>query len=292
MSARICLVCESATPIERLHVFGTHTVERCQICGLEFLHPQPEVADLHAVYDEQYFRSGDSQARGYDLYEADQENLLKTFRRRFTALAAHFKEPRHCSLLDVGCALGYFLAVAAEAGWDARGVEISAWAATAARRRFGLDVRQGSLAAVEFPPSRFDLITLWDVLEHLPDPRGALTRCHELLKPKGYLALSTPNTAGLLRKLTGRRWVEYKIPEHLYFFDPATIRALLAKSGFRPLSIRSEGKYVDLGFLLKRLAEAHPLLAPLRFLANLPGSGRLSFYVNATNLMLVIAQKA
>ena len=131
------------------------------------------------------------------------------------------------------------------------------------------------------------------MLEHLPDPRGALRCCYELLKEEGYLALTTPNTGGLLRKLTGRNWVEYKkIPEHLYFFNPSTIHTLLEKSRFRPLSICSEGKYVSLAFLLKRLAEARPLLSPIRSLTHLPGLRHLSFYINATNIMLVIAQKA
>lgn len=289
--SRVCLLCERATPSDHLYTFGSHAVQRCRRCGLEFLHPQPAPAELGALYDVRYFASGASAARGYERYEADEANLRKTFRRRLRRLAARIPASAR-RLLDVGCALGYSLAVAAESGWDARGVEMSAWAAAEARRRFGLDVRQGSLDTVDFPPATFDLITLWDVLEHLADPREGLRRCHELLKPDGHLALTTPNTAGLLRKLTGRRWVEYKIPEHLYFFDPATMRTLLEKSGFHPLSIRSEGKYVGLAFLLQRLARANPLLAPLRVLALLPGLRRLSLYVNATNTMLVVARKA
>lgn len=293
MGKQTCLLCECATPIEQLYVFGSYTVQRCRKCGLEFLYPQPEPTDLPQLYDKGYFCSGNSQIRGYNLYEADEANLRKTFHRRLTALAGYFPGPAPRRVLDVGCALGYFLAVAAEAGWEVKGVEISAWAAAEARRRFGLDVRQGSVETVELPPATFDLIAMWDVLEHLSDPRGALRCCYELLQEGGYLALTTPNAGGLLRKLTGRNWVEYKkIPEHLYFFNSATIRALLEKSGFMPLSIRSEGKYVSLAFFLKRLAEALPLFFPLRFLVHLPGLPRLSFYVNATNIMLVIAQKA
>lgn len=292
MSIRPCLLCERPTPTDPLYAFGRYTVERCRQCGLEFLHPQPERADLPALYDERYFASAASRARGYDCYRADQANLRKTFRRRLGALASRFPASAPRRLLDVGCALGDFLAASAEAGWEAHGLEISAWAVAEARGRSGLDVRQGTLETAEFPPATFDLITMWDVLEHLPDPRHALGRCHELLRAGGYVALTTPNTGGLLRKVAGRRWVEYKIPEHLYFFDSATIRALLEQHRFRPFSVRSEGKYVSLAFLLTRVAEANPLLAPLRLLARLPGLGHLSLYVNATNTMLVIAQKA
>ena len=124
----------------------------------------------------------------------------------------------------------------------------------------------------------------WEMLSRLSEHT---TMLYELLKEGGYLALTTPNTGGLLRKLTGHNWVEYKkIPEHLYFFNFTTIHALLEKSGFLPLSIRSEGKYVSLAFLIKRVAEAHPLLSPVRFLVHFPGLRRLSFYVNATNIML------
>lgn len=286
-----CLLCERPTPGEEVYAFGPYVLRRCQQCGLEFLDPRPSPGDLPSLYDERYFCSADSETRGYDCYEADRVNLLKTFRRRLRALTRHFAGSVPRRLLDVGCALGDFLALAAEAGWEVSGVEISEWAAAEARRRFGLDVRQGGLDTVDFPAATFDLITMWDVLEHLPDPRRAVRRCHDLLKAGGVLALTTPNTGGLLRKLTGRNWVEYKIPEHLYFFNPATIAALLAKSGFRPLTIRSEGKYVSAAFLAKRLAEATPLLAPLRPLADRPRLQRLSLYVNATNTMLVIARK-
>lgn len=287
-----CLLCERPTASEEVCTFGRYALRRCRQCGLEFLDPQPSPADLPSLYDERYFSSADSGIKGYDCYEADRLNLLKTFRRRLRALTRHVAGSASRRLLDVGCALGYFLAVAAEAGWEVSGVEISEWAAREARRSLGLDVRQGSLDTVDFPAATFDLITMWDVLEHLPDPGRAVRRCHELLKAGGVLALTTPNPGGLLRRLTGRNWVEYKIPEHLYFFNPATIAALLSRSGLRPLTTRSEGKYVSAAFLARRLAEATPLLAPLRFLADRPWFQRLSLYVNATNTMLVIARKA
>jgi SAM-dependent methyltransferase len=292
MGEQSCFLCERVTPIEQLYVFGSYTVQRCRRCSLEFLHPQPEIAELSQLYDKGYFCSEDSQTRGYDLYEAEEANLRKTFRRRLAVLSDYLPGQAPRRVLDVGCALGYFLAVAAEGGWEAKGVEISAWAAAEARRRFGLAVQQGGVETADFPPATFDLITMWDVLEHLPNPRNTLLHCHELLKEGGYLALTTPNTGGLLRKLTNRNWVEYKkIPEHLYFFNPSTIRTLLEKSGFLPISIRSKGKYVNLAFFLKRLAEAWPLLSPLHFFVHLPGLRRFSFYTNATNIMLVIAQK-
>ncbi len=292
MSARACLLCERPTPIERLYAFGNFTIRRCRRCGLEFLDPQPGDAHLASLYDELYFSSADSATRGYERYEADQANLLRTFRRRWRLLIRRFLPATRGRLLEVGCALGYFLAVAAESGWEVTGLEISGWAAAEARRRLGLDVRHGNLETAPFPPATFDLIAMWDVLEHLPDPGDAVRRCAELLKPGGHLAVTTPDAGGLLRRLTGRRWVEYKkIPEHLYFFNRSTIQALLERHGFRPRLVRWEGKYVGLDFLVRRLAEANPLLSPLEVLARLPGLGRLSLYVNATNTMLVVARR-
>jgi len=189
--------------------------------------------------------------------------------------------------------VGFFLAAAAEQGWEGKGVEISAWAVREARQRFGLDVRQGSLETVELPPASFDLITMWDVLEHLPDPKGALLRCGSLLKDGGYLALTTPDTEGFLRKLTGRKWVEYKkIPEHIHFFGKATLRALLLQCGFNTVSMISEGKYVGLPHLFKRVSELHPLLAPMQLFLRVPLLNKLSFYVNATNIVMAVARKA
>jgi SAM-dependent methyltransferase len=149
--------------------------------------------------------------------------------------------------LDVGCSSGAWLEVVGEAGMRATGVEVGEQTAEDARRR-GLDVRTGTLAqvAAELAGEHFDLITFWDVLEHLRDPREELALVAELLAPGGVVAATFPNIGGwyprityrLLGKPTGR-WEYPELPVHLYDFSPATATRLLERVGFQVRAIKT-----------------------------------------------------
>ena len=134
-------------------------------------------------------------------------------------------------MLDVGCHLGMFLEVARERGWDVTGVEPSRWSVEQARDA-GLDVRHGTLETVHFPDESFDVVTMWDVVEHLPDPLAELKRMHRILRPDGLLALSTMNVDALFPRLAGRRWPWY-MQMHLVYFSRRTLHNMLTKAGYR-----------------------------------------------------------
>jgi SAM-dependent methyltransferase len=147
----------------------------------------------------------------------------------------------------VGCSSGAWLEVSGALGWTATGVEPSLQTARAARER-GLDVRPGTLAEVapQLEAHSFDLVTFWDVLEHVRDPRRELALVGRLLAPGGVLTLSMPNEAGwypratyrLLARPTGV-WEYPELPVHLYDFNPATISRLLVAGGYRVLGLRT-----------------------------------------------------
>jgi SAM-dependent methyltransferase len=150
-------------------------------------------------------------------------------------------------MLDVGASSGAWLEVAASAGVEGIGVELGA--ATAARARAdGLDVRTGTLAdAVPgLAGERFDLVTFWDVLEHLHDPREELDMARGLLEPGGRVAATFPNVEGLYPRLTYRLlagrtgvWEYPELPVHLYDFAPGTARRLLTDRGFDVEAVRT-----------------------------------------------------
>jgi len=155
--------------------------------------------------------------------------------------------PAGGTLLDVGCSSGTFMMLAQRAGWEAVGVELGAVTAQAARDQ-GLDVRTGTLADVvdELEPSSFSLITFWDVLEHVRDPRQELALAQRLLRPGGAIVATMPNVAGLYPQMTYRliaqttgSWEYPELPVHLYDFSPATIRRLLHTIGFSDVSVRT-----------------------------------------------------
>ncbi|HET9253307.1 MAG TPA: class I SAM-dependent methyltransferase, partial [Candidatus Eisenbacteria bacterium] len=104
------------------------------------------------------------------------------------------------------------------------------------------------------PDGTYDVVTLWEVLEHLPDPRGTLSAVRRTLKPQGLLALSTPDAGSAVARILGRRWPGWsKIPEHLFFFDRSTTRRILVEAGFHILSMRYVSLVVSWRYLLDRV---------------------------------------
>jgi len=286
-----CQLCGSERRSTRF-VDGPFHVLGCSDCGLVYVTPRLQGEALDAVYDEGYWKSSDPKARGYADYANAAHLYLKTFRRRMR-FVRRFLPPK-ARILDVGCAAGYFLRVVQGEGHDVFGVELSPAIAKEAVQALGKErVHIGTLdhavEAMDFQERSFDLVTLWDVIEHVPDPQSVLRRIRTLLKPGGRLLLETQNVASKWARMLGRRWHHYKHQEHLYHFTPATIRRLLADTGFdvQELTAAYAGKYVSFAFIAERagrLGRIPGLLCkPLSLLAG------CNLYVNPRDEMIVVA---
>ncbi len=269
---------------------GAFRVVRCRRCGLVYVNPRLPGERLHQMYQEEYWSSDRAKDFGYTQYLAEKPLYLRTWRLRSRLLARH--APRPGRVLDVGCAAGFFLAVMAEQGWSPCGLEISEPMVRYAREQMRLpDVRRGDLLSVDLPPDSFDLVTLWDVVEHLEDPVAHLRRAAAALKADGLLVLETQNVASAFARLLGRKWQHYKHEEHLYHFDPASLARLLDAAGLAVVSrtARYGGKFVSMGFLVERVGRIHPwlswILSPLRLL------GEASLYLNFRDEMVVVARR-
>ncbi len=274
-------------------------VVACDACSLVYVTPRLVGDALHEVYGEGYWKSHSPKQRGYADYAKDEALYLKTFRRRLAFVRKHLPAAVReggARVLDVGCAAGFFLRVMRAAGHDVRGVELSAAIAQHARAALGEDrVHVGFLDDVAgrpgFERGSFDLVTMWDVVEHVPDPQALLRTVATMLRPGGTLILETQNVASRFAKLLGPRWQHYKHLEHLYHFDPQTVRELLRQGGFDVVTLtpRYGGKYVSFEFIVERAARLHPvvsvLLSPLRLLR------RANLYLNFRDEMVVAARK-
>jgi SAM-dependent methyltransferase len=283
-----CPLCPPGTPTEQRFQDPPFAVVRCRGCGLTFVSPRISSARLGEVYGESYWSSPAPKDRGYADYRGDRANWLRTYRLRARVLDGRLAPGAR--VLDVGCAAGYFGEVMKERGHDVWGVEPSEAIVDEARARLGADrVHLGSLGDVPWGEASFDLITLWDVVEHLPDPVASLREARGLLRPGGLLLIETQNVESRFARLLGRRWQHFKQAEHLWHFSPATIRRLLEASGFEQLELtaRRAGKHVGLDFVAERAGRVHPLLSTaLSPLARL----RLSPYVNLFDEMIVLAR--
>ena len=216
-----------------------YQVVRCQQCGLFFCSPRPSSADLKS----QYSKLSD------DLYKQELSSRVLTFKRNLAHLAQYKKRG---DLLDVGCSLGVFLSEARKKGYSVAGVEPSLWCVQQAKDLFRLDVCQGTDRDLNQFGRKFDVITLWDVLEHVPNPLKTLKRCKEALKNGGILAFSTVDIGSVYARLMGKRW-PWLMRMHIYYFDKTTIKKYLNKVGLNLIEIKKYQHTVSLNYLLYKL---------------------------------------
>jgi len=274
-------VMEQADPRAQAGERLFHVVE-CRRCGLLYLNPRPEGADLAAYYPDDYYdhlaagtnRVTPRSEAGRELHHAIRQALLQRY-YGYPIFAGRGRSTNHglprwlgvgCArlerwrlqvsgreaaiipfvgqgrLLDVGCGTGKDLLRLQASGWAVTGVEISPYAASLARARLGCEVMVGHFDEVALEGRSFDVVRLSHVLEHLPSPRKSLEKVHRLLRPGGLLWLEVPNAASAERRWFGRQWYQWDLPRHLYHFTPATLVRLLREIGFQPRKVKCDGR--------------------------------------------------
>jgi len=238
MEAVACNLCgiENSEPLfrgrDRL-LGGTqifHSV-RCRSCGLIYLNPRPDLDEIARYYPAEYEPfTRYKRVQSWAARLSYQRSMNKKCR-----IAAYGLKPGR--LLDVGCGSGDFLLKMQQVGWEVYGLDLNAAACEEAGRR-GLEVFQGQLFDLPYPDHSFDVLTMWDVLEHLHDPLSNLKRVAQLLKPGGRFTVTLPNPDGLDFRIFGRIWTGLDVPRHLYVFPRKTLMALFQKAGLDVVSSR------------------------------------------------------
>ena len=227
----------------------------CSTCGAVWLDPLPADGWAEAYYDRSYFAGG--RQGGYLDYLADEIQHRVNGQAR-VALASRFGASPPGMWLDVGCAAGFTLVEAHKAGFSVLGVEPSGWARDVARQRFGLKVARTLREARDEHAGQVDVVSLFQVLEHLRDPIAALRDARACLRPNGLLILETWDRSSRVARLFGRYWQQIAPPSVLWLFDRKSIAHSLARTGFRPPEIEPTSKRVNLSWVLGSLAEKAP----------------------------------
>jgi SAM-dependent methyltransferase len=192
----------------------------------------------------------------------------------------------------VGCATGGFLCRAREAGFAVRGAEISAAAAAAARQRHDLAVDTGDVRSLPLPAASFAVLTLWDVIEHVPRPRELMRRAAELLRPGGLLFLSTGDVGSPWARACGRFWPLMTPPQHLTFHTRASIGVLVAQAGLELVEVTHPGRHVNLGLIALKARESFgAAFAPASAAVRALRLERAALYLNLGDVMTVVAAK-
>jgi SAM-dependent methyltransferase len=205
------------------HVPGAFSHCRCLDCGLIYQCPRPGAGAFAAIYPEEY-----APYQPAAVTPASVHPDLRAACRLIDRL-----QPGGGELLDVGCGPGNFLLALRLLlpQWRGAGVEPGAHAARSARQR-GLDVEQAWLESARLAERAWDAVTLWNVLEHLPDPLEALVAIRRLLRPSGVLYLAVPMADSWDARVLGPYWMGWELPRHFVVFSRDTLRALLGRAGF------------------------------------------------------------
>jgi 2-polyprenyl-3-methyl-5-hydroxy-6-metoxy-1,4-benzoquinol methylase len=240
VAGKRCMLCGSTARRPVIEVDGFE-LAKCVECGLVYVANPPDAERLKSLYS---FSSGYHQALADPASEVTQSHRRQG--REYLEWLASVGADRG-RLLDVGCSVGVFMAEARDHGFTVRGVEFSADTADVARSLYGLDVQTGTIDDLTSDGVEpFDIVTMWDVIEHLEDPLGALRIVHRLLRPGGVVAIRTPNIDGLFPRRSYRigrairHWPHAEPPAHLVQFSKATLSATLERAGFRVSAITDE----------------------------------------------------
>jgi 2-polyprenyl-3-methyl-5-hydroxy-6-metoxy-1,4-benzoquinol methylase len=273
-----CAACGSGTaPRYRFTVNGC-PIRQCPACGIG--HAEPGGFEPMSYYTADYFNG--SHSDGYADYRGAEPVLRKEFARTVAFLRGIVPSGR---LLDIGCAYGFFLQEA-KPFYEVSGIELAEDAAAYCRTS-GLDVHTG--IADEAAMARagpLDVMTLFDVIEHLPDPHEVLALAARHLKPGGIVVVTTGDFGSLTAKLMGPKWRLMTPPQHLWFFTRESIRSMGARSGLTMTRFSHPGKVVPLsliGFQLRRMLGLRP--------APLAAASRIGVPVNLFDAMRVVLRK-
>jgi 2-polyprenyl-3-methyl-5-hydroxy-6-metoxy-1,4-benzoquinol methylase len=209
---------------------------KCKNCHLIYVNPIEKASKINGDYSK--MENTDAPIiRGSRLRTAkSQLGLIK-------------KHKNSATILDIGCGEGFFLFSAAKQGYTTKGIEISQNAAAYAGREFGLDVEARPFEELKFPDNYFDVVTLWQVLEHVPYPLIVLKEVHRILKPEGLLATSTPDIESILAKIFRKKWWNLR-RLHVNQFTSKTLADMLRRAGFNNVFPTKYREYISISMLV------------------------------------------
>ena len=264
------------------------SIVKCTACNFVYVNPRVENEQLTTIYEHNYFKNKDY---GYIGYEQEKRLRVKNFERWLHDAEKHIPVHRPVSSLDVGCAAGYCLALMNKKGWHTMGLELDEEMCNDLQQS-GYDISKCTLENFE-TEKKFSVITLFDVIEHIPNIDTAFGKLTSLLCKDGIVILVTPDHNSFQRKLFGKRWFQYKPIEHIQYFDRLSLNSFAERNGLEIIHQKPCGQYADTQFLLNRLSYYHFTFFAILF-NKVFGILRLKdkfFYTDTGSLFVILKQK-
>jgi SAM-dependent methyltransferase len=282
MTDRNCVACGQTTTHTLLFTKNECDIFRCEQCGLGSSVPRTHV-DYEAIYNGGYFTG--AAPDGYSDYKSTEPVLRSEFRHSLSLLRN--LHPRARTLLEIGSAYGYFLDEA-KGIFQCTGVEYSAEAAAQACSR-GLRVIHGAATReIVEPLGQFDIITMFDTVEHLPDAAEVIALCAKHLSSDGLLMMTTGDFGSLYARASGTNWRLMTPPLHTYYFTRTSMEEIGARNGLRVMSYEHPWKIVPLSLIIFQLPMLFGFKTPIRapFFAS-----KVGLPVNLFDAMRIVFRK-
>ena len=220
-----CPICASAS-FARLFTKDHEPFVQCHDCGLVLINPRPVPQQSLTTYDHAYS----------EFYANKADKKLRRCRRRVNRARKLVSTGRW---LDVGCSIGLVVLAANEAGFEGHGIDVEGWGVAYAQNRLGLShIQRGLLEDQKYPDGFFSAISLYDVIEHVPDLNLLVRELKRILGPDGIIDIITPDISHWRVPRNLMSWKEIKPSEHLYYFSKLTLSRLLEKHGLRIMQTR------------------------------------------------------
>ncbi|MEW6418480.1 MAG: class I SAM-dependent methyltransferase [Nitrospirota bacterium] len=261
----------------------------CRNCGIVFLKNIPSDEDIKNIYNNFYFKDG--QKFPTEGFKLDNNPAYINAKKRLKIIREI--GPERGRLLDIGCGTGIFLKIASFF-YESIGFDISRCATELAVKNLGVKAICGTIFDIDFRSQLFDVITMWDVIEHLKDPNNYIEKVSQIIRPGGLLVLSTGNIKSLMFRIQKKNWHLLTPPQHLFYFSPQTISVLLKNHGFKIIKISYNGQYTNVGYIVNKLKQLHnknKLIRLIDLIIKTTKINSLNIYLNLYDVMTIYAKK-
>lgn len=280
-TANRCIVCHAAHPSPLYP-----GLLRCGACGYVFADANLSDEELSRLYNEGFFTGEE-----FSDYAADEKFFRKNFAARLRVLRRFTDPARHRRLLEIGSAYGFFLDVARRDFESVEGIDITDEGVRRSRERFGVEATCGDFLAHDYGERRYDVVCLWDTIEHLREPHRFIEKIAALTDAGALLALTTGDIESLNARLRKSRWRLIHPPTHLHYFSRATMARLLARHGFEVVYDRYCGFYRSVDNVAYNVFVLRHQMRRTYALLRRTGLTKLGFYLNLYDGMYVIARR-